>query len=74
MGVKNSRACSRHYYSSLIAYWSPQILDCFNQTTYWAGTKYQSGQTIEVPEAKAAEWDKLSCGNIYKPRGSKKEK
>jgi|TARA_R100000084_G_C4606224_1_gene125717 hypothetical protein len=46
----------------------------FNQTTYWAGTKYQSGQTIEVPEAKAAEWDKLSFGNIYKPRGSKKEK
>lgn len=46
----------------------------FNQTTYWAGYKYHAGQTIEVPEAKAKEWDKLSFGNIYKPRGKKKEK
>jgi hypothetical protein len=46
----------------------------FNQTTYWAGYKYQAGQVIEVPAEKADEWDKLSFGNIYKPKGKKKEK
>jgi hypothetical protein len=44
----------------------------FNQTTYWAGTKYQAGQVLEVPAEKADEWDKLSFGNIYKPKGKKK--
>ena len=46
----------------------------FNQTTYYGGQKYQSGDVLEVPEADAKEWDKVNFGNIYKPKSSKKKK
>ena len=46
----------------------------FNQTAYYGSKKYQSGDVLEIPEADAEEWEKLSFGNLYKPRGSKKKK
>ena len=46
----------------------------FNQTAYYGSKKYQSGDVLEIPEADAKEWEKLSFGNLYKPRGSKKKK
>lgn len=46
----------------------------FNQTAYYGGQKYQSGDVLEVPEAEADDWDKMNFGNIYKPRSSKNKK
>lgn len=46
----------------------------FNQTTYFRGQKYQAGDTLDVSVEQADEWNKLSFGNVYKPRGNKKEK
>ena len=46
----------------------------FNQTYYYGGEKYQSGDIIEIPEKEAQDWDKAYFGNIYKPKGSKKKK
>lgn len=46
----------------------------FNQTAYYGGKRYESGDVIEVPSRDADEWDKMYYGNIYKPKKSKKEK
>tara|TARA_X000000950_G_scaffold288334_1_gene404540 strand:- start:736 stop:900 length:165 start_codon:yes stop_codon:yes gene_type:complete len=46
----------------------------FNQTFYFGGHKYQSGDCAEVSEDQANEWSKNHFGKIYKPKKSKKEK
>ena len=43
----------------------------FNQTYYYRGNKYQSGDVIDILEKEKPEWDKVSFGNVYKPKGKK---
>ena len=46
----------------------------FNQTFYFDGHKYQSGDCIEVSEDQAKEWSSKHFGKVFKPKKSKKEK
>ena len=46
----------------------------FNQTFYFDGHKYQSGDCIEVSEDQAKEWSSKHFGKVFKSKKSKKEK
>ena len=43
----------------------------FNQTYYYGGKKYQSGDVIEILEKDKSDWDAVQFGNVYKPKGKK---
>ena len=43
----------------------------FNQTYYYGGEKYQSGDSIEIAKKDIAEWGNVQFCNVYKPKGKK---
>ena len=43
----------------------------FNQTYYYGGKKYQSGDSIQIPKKDIAQWSDLEFGEVYKPKVKK---
>ena len=43
----------------------------FNETYYYGGKRYDAGDTMDIAKKDVAEWENVSFGNIYKPKGKK---
>lgn len=53
---------------------SKKVKFSFNQTAYYQGKRYESGDSLELPVEDANKFANLNFGDVDKPKASKKNK